>query len=59
MENKRISKKKYSQEQVDIIMGYQDIRWTMPMTQLNNIIEKKEKIKISTTTLKKILNGEY
>ena len=44
---------------MNIIKGYQDMRWKMSMTQLNNIIENKEKIKISTTTLKKILNGEY
>ena len=59
VEKKKIGKKKYSEEQVNIIKGYQDMRWKMSMTQLNNIIEKKEKIKISTTTLKKILNGEY
>ena len=59
VEKKRVSKKKYSEEQVNIIKGYQNMRWEMSMTQLNNIIEKKEKIKISTTTLKKILNDEY
>ena len=59
VDKKRNSKKKYSEEQVTKIMEYQDYRGKMSMTQINNMIEKKEKIKLSAATLKKILNGEY
>jgi DNA mismatch repair protein MutS len=59
VDKKKVGKKKYTEEQVKIIRGYQDMRGKISMIQINNMIEKKEKIKISAATLKKILNGDY
>ena len=35
------------------------MRCNMSLNQLNTVIEQKESIKISNSTLKKILNDEY
>ena len=59
VDKKMAGKKKYNQEQVSIIKSYQDTRNKISLENLKNLIEKKENIKISKTTLKKILDGVY
>ena len=51
------SKKKYSNEEVELILGYKDQKLSMNRACI--LLEKKEKIKISSSTLKKVWQGEY
>jgi len=55
--HKKNSKKKYSEEDVKLILAYKD--QNISMTRACILLDEKEKIKISSSTLKKVWSGKY
>ena len=56
-DNKKKKKKKYTDEEVSLILGYKD--QSMSIKRVKQLLEEKEKIKISNVTLKKVWGGIY
>ena len=55
-ENKQVSKKKYNQKDIDIILGYKS---TNNKTKTSKLLLQEHNIKISSNTIKKIWENNY